>query len=464
MKKIYALFILISAVCHAQKENNIWYFGNKAGLDFNSGSPVSLNNSAMYTGEPSASMADSNGDLLFYTDGITVWNKNHIAMPNGNGLHGQLSVTQGALIMKKPGALNIYYIFTNHGIYNITNPYGLQYSEVDMGLEGGNGDITMKNVPIIALTTEKLGAIMINTTDYWIITHGKANNFFYAYRVTSAGIDSTPVTTPIGSVTTGLDGQYSGQLKISPNGTNIVACNGSMGVELFDFDITTGILSNEKTLYTGPEQYGVEFSASGKMLYASINGRKLLQFNVMASDVAASVSVIEDTDPEGYGFFYGMQLATDGKIYIVGVQSHKMSVINNPEISGAGCNAAIETLDLGLGTGSFGLPTFCATPFYRAYTHVDSEPPATAFNDIPKGISPNGDLFNETFNLSGMDVIHITVFNRYGMEVYSRSNYINEWHGQDSNDNNLPSGTYYYYVQTPSFAKTGWVYVNRESD
>jgi gliding motility-associated-like protein len=81
---------------------------------------------------------------------------------------------------------------------------------------------------------------------------------------------------------------------------------------------------------------------------------------------------------------------------------------------------------------------------------------------IPRGISPNNDGDNDTFDLTGLGATKVTIFNRYGKEVYSRNNYINEWMGQSDNGDELPTGTYFYVVQTASDSKTGWVYVNRE--
>ncbi|WP_294819910.1 choice-of-anchor L domain-containing protein [uncultured Flavobacterium sp.] len=82
---------------------------------------------------------------------------------------------------------------------------------------------------------------------------------------------------------------------------------------------------------------------------------------------------------------------------------------------------------------------------------------------VPRGISPNGDNMNETFDLTGMDVTKITIFNRYGTEVFSYGAYVDQWHGQDSGNNELPSGTYFYSIETGSGeSKTGWVYINRE--
>jgi gliding motility-associated-like protein len=83
--------------------------------------------------------------------------------------------------------------------------------------------------------------------------------------------------------------------------------------------------------------------------------------------------------------------------------------------------------------------------------------------DIPKGVSPNGDGLNDTWDLTGYNVKKVEIFNRYGTKVYSKSNYVNEWHGQSDNSNELPDGTYYYVVEfNDSPVKTGWVYINRE--
>lgn len=83
---------------------------------------------------------------------------------------------------------------------------------------------------------------------------------------------------------------------------------------------------------------------------------------------------------------------------------------------------------------------------------------------IPKGISPNGDQMNDTFDLSGMGVTKLTIFNRYGTDVYSFSgNYTKQWGGESSNGNDLPDGTYFYVIHKNNGAKvTGWVYINRE--
>ena len=117
MKKLIpALIILLFALnSNAQKEAWKWYFGYSAAMDFSAGAPVALYDCAMSQYEGSSSIADHDGNLLFYTDGISVWNKNHNVMPNGYGLYGDPSSTQSSLIVPRPGSDSIYYIFTTSG-------------------------------------------------------------------------------------------------------------------------------------------------------------------------------------------------------------------------------------------------------------------------------------------------------------------------------------------------------------
>ena len=86
---------------------------------------------------------------------------------------------------------------------------------------------------------------------------------------------------------------------------------------------------------------------------------------------------------------------------------------------------------------------------------------------IPSGISPNGDGKNDTFDLSGLSgILNVQIFNRWGMLVYEKDNYINEWYGQLKNTSTLvPTGTYFYIINfASSEAKSGWVYLMREKD
>lgn len=106
MSKTYITLILLfvaALTAHAQKEANVWYFGHNAGIDFSSGSPKILTDGQIYTDEGVASVCDTSGKLLFYTDGSNIWNAKHQVMPNGSGLLGNFSSSQSAIIIPKIG-------------------------------------------------------------------------------------------------------------------------------------------------------------------------------------------------------------------------------------------------------------------------------------------------------------------------------------------------------------------------
>ncbi len=83
---------------------------------------------------------------------------------------------------------------------------------------------------------------------------------------------------------------------------------------------------------------------------------------------------------------------------------------------------------------------------------------------IQKGISPNGDGKNDTFDLTGYNVKTLSIYNRYGRKEYSFNNYTNEWSGQSDGGGELPDGAYYYQIdRTDADSLTGWIYINREN-
>ena len=183
MKKaeILILFLFLVFELSAQKEANIWYFGNRAGIDFNYNPPKALLNSKMVSKEGCSSVSDSNGNLLFYTNGVNVWNKNHDIMENGSGLFGSTNSVQSALVVKQPGN-NCYYVFTTDSI-NAT-PYkdlpnrGLFYSIVDMSKQNGIGSVSLKNKFLFRSTDEKISAVEhIDRKSIWVaVTKNKSDS------------------------------------------------------------------------------------------------------------------------------------------------------------------------------------------------------------------------------------------------------------------------------------------------
>lgn len=378
MKKyLFFITILSMLVSQAQGEANIWYFGQNAGLDFNSGSPVALTNGQLITDEGCATISNNSGQLLFYTDGITVYNRNHLIMVNGTGLMGHPSSTQSATIVPKPGSNNLYYIFTTD---NEHDPNGFRYSIVDLNLDSGNGAVTTdKNVLVYTPTIENLGITKHgNGQDYWIITHGWNNNNFIAYQLTSSGLNLTPIVTPIGQIITGSSTDYvaAGTIKISPSGSKLAFTSVSDIAQLFNFNNSTGVLSNEITLTTeSGDLYGAAFSPDESLLYISNTFGKIQQFNLNATDVPNSDIVIYNGNIPGQ-----MQVGPDNKIYVAFGSRFFLGVINSPNVLGLGCNFVLNGIDLAGKKSKLGLPSFNQSFFFVPSIQLDNSCEGEAIN------------------------------------------------------------------------------------
>lgn len=365
----------------AQNAANWWYFGGNSGLDFSSGSPVAIANGQLNTNEGCATISDNNGNLLFYTDGVTVYNSQHTAMPNGVGLMGCLSSTMSSIIVPFPGSTTQYYIFTTDcHENNMAN--GLRYSVVDMTLAGGLGDVipATKNTLIQLAICEKVTAVKnASQTGYWIISHENNGNGFYAYQLTSAGFNMTPVVSNMG-ISVAANGAFNvvaGYLKTSHQGdkiaiahTNIINSVNYGITEIFDFDNNTGNIANPISFVNGETNraYGLEFSPNDRYLYVSCtnNGANTYQIDLQAGTSAAVIASI--TTIGNNNITVGaLQLAPDGKIYQARLQSSSLNVINNPNLGGASCNFAAAAITLGATISRLGLPNFVQSitvPFF----------------------------------------------------------------------------------------------------
>jgi gliding motility-associated-like protein len=366
--KIKLLFLLCfySLTSLAQGEANIWYFGDHAGLDFNSGNPIPLTDGQLVTQEGCATISNAAGKLLFYTDGTTIYNRNHQIMINGSGLMGHSSSTQSATIVPKPGSSSLFYVFT---LDASARANGFRYSIVDITLDGGLGGVTSdKNVLIYTPSCEKISIVKhANSIDFWVITHGFNNDLFYAHLLTSAGLNTSAVISKSGIIVNQDNDGYNsmGYMKIAPNGSKLILCHQFLDTsELFDFNNSSGVVSNPKVLLSNYGQfYGAEFSPNSEVLYLLTQiGRNLYQFDLTAPNVASSVQVIHTFSK----FLGALQLGPDKKIYIAVYEQSKLSVINNPDALGVACNLQIDSIDLAGKICKLGLPAFNQSFFFES--------------------------------------------------------------------------------------------------
>lgn len=368
------ILVVVTSNSLAQKQANNWYFGQNAGLSFATGSPVTLLNGQLNTNEGCATLSDSSGNLLFYTDGITVYNKAHAVMANGTGLTGDPSSTHSAIIIPMPCNDTLFYIFT---VDNEAGPNGIRYSLVNIVPNGGNGVVTIKNQSILTPATEKLTAVShCNGTDVWMIAHGWNNNNFYSWRISCDSIED-PVISGVGikhPIDTLSTLQSIGQMKVSPLGDKLAIVIYTGGdtakttIQLFDFDNYTGVISNPLKLPGYGPMYGLEFSPDGSKLYVSATTggsfgpfmNRCFQFDISSSDTnTIKLSRTEIFAGEGLPNPPGqIQIATDGKLYIARTGDTTIDRINNPNLPGLACEYQEGVINLMGRQSRFGLPPF----------------------------------------------------------------------------------------------------------
>ena len=331
---LVCLFIALPSFLIAQSQN-IWYFGSMAGLDFNVNPPIPIS-SGLNALEGTATTCSINGELLFYTNGATIWDRQHQIMPNGSGLAGGASSAQAALIVPLPGSCHIYYQFTTE---DHNSDGGLAFSIIDMCLHGGLGDVvsSLKNIQLENRTAEGLTAIRhANGEDVWILSHKLGSNEFMVYLLTASGLNTTPVKSSIGSVF-GSDAHI-GRIKASHLGDKIVSVASFRNIyEMFDFNKATGNITNHMDLKpiigSGRFVYGIEFSPNDSLLYMSTFyvSCDLLQLDLHSMQQTHLQSIA------GHYHFGSLQLGPDGNIYVARSNQPFLDVIHSPDVPGPGC-------------------------------------------------------------------------------------------------------------------------------
>ncbi|MGE5108959.1 MAG: PKD domain-containing protein [Sphingobacteriales bacterium] len=432
---LFIFFNCITFTSYSQQGNN-WYFGENAGLTFNTNPPSALLDGQLFTFEGCASISDNSGRLLFYTNGVTVWNKQHQVMPNGADLKGNLSATNSAIIIPKPGSDSIYYIFTAGAVE--TNNEGYFFSEVDISLQGGLGDVTaVKNIPLYSPSTEKLTAVRhSNGIDVWVITKALGNTEWKVYKVDCNGVNTTPVTSLAGHQPSAFFNNVNvGCIKSSPDGTKIAAVNTAEAYwELFQFNTSTGILSNGLLFPASPRPYGVEFSPDSKLAYIgqewlppnNVDGG-VFQYNLATYDSAA-IDASKMLIGNAIDWVGALQLGPDNKIYC-GLQFQPfLAVINSPNLPGLACNFSGLQVETGGNLPRRGLPVFfpglitnknadfnytintdCSTVNFSATTTVTGN--VTWQWDFGDGTTGTGQNISHTYAASGptKDTVRLTV-------------------------------------------------------
>ena len=384
-----------------------------------------------------ATVSDSLGNVLFYTDGNYVYDRTNSYMPNGTGLLS-MDADQSVCVVQNIWDDNLFYIFTINGPGwppPVPNG-GLHYSVVDMTLNGGLGDIVtgQKNISLLGNSNYPISMTMArhhNNKDAWLIIHNALSNHnFYAFLITSGGIQGPVVSSS--TMWAPNIATNEGSMKVSPDGTKLIAPYED-SLECCHFNSSTGkithlfsIHADAGPLFDNGWSY-LEFSIDSKYLYRSgedWNNARIYQYDATLED---SVHFAQSETYVGHSLHgVHLQMGPDWKIYGDESIIDSMCVINKPATGGIGCNFQANAVYLNLWGCGHGLPQFLQK--YKAYLHHSGQcqwdsihfsgdiwPPADSihwdFGDPASGPANYSNLPNSShiYNTSGSFTVELFV-------------------------------------------------------
>ncbi len=350
---------------------NHWYFGRNAGINFTP-QATALDDGAMVAPEGAATVSDRNGELLFYTNGSTVWNRDHEVMANGTNLGGDSTVTQAAMIVPVSGvtaageqSATIFYIFMPDKIYG-NYSYDMRYAIVDIKQDSAKGAVIVKNQPLFKNSTERITASGFGTGNTWAIGHEYGNNTFRAYSVGSQGIEA-PTVSSEGSIHEFREPLHGkGYMKLASNGELLgVALPGNGNrLEIFEFD-SIGQVSDGVSIdinEPGAEVYGLEFSSDTRKVYITTNkaSSRLIQYSLDSLGTDNAKADIEATKLvvfSGGQSLGAIQTGPDRQVYVAVENSQSLGIINGPTSDNPSFSPTAFPL-LGGTASLLGLPNF----------------------------------------------------------------------------------------------------------
>ncbi len=406
------LLILFSTSVFAQeKEGFNWIFGYGAWMTWNatqtidgmSGLPTPLAGAKISQWEGSLSMSDRDGNLMFYSDGVSIWNKNHIVMPNGSGMTGLSDAAQSGIVIPYPGQSNKFILFT----IGQAGSNNLAYSVVDMTLDNGLGDIVsgQKNIPLTGQTSvlgENIATVkMSDGSGYWLIAAGRGEpSTINVWKVTSSGVATScfaSSTLPYSIADIDYANHSEAYLRFSPDGKYFALPTLVQNRIFFgEFNSQTGTFPIIKQI-TGYPCYGLDFNASGKLLYTIEPYNKIIHCykfaDLLASSDPSSMAHYTMTHA-GTAYSWPLQLGPDGRLYSTIANTQNMLVIDNIDDYGNSTAHVVSGLIPSGTSGGLGLPTF------PSYVFASIENTCSYFTDDIWyfGSGGGGIMFNEDTN------------------------------------------------------------------
>ncbi|MEM9858237.1 MAG: T9SS type A sorting domain-containing protein [Bacteroidota bacterium] len=513
--KIVLFFFICQGIAVAQgKHDYMWMIGEgnlsgdvyPVGVEFNFNDQkldidVFFRPTDMYL--TNASICDEKGNLLFYTNGCFIVDASHEMMMNGDSLNPTLysdlrcrgdfpsgSVPQSMIILPHPheDSSHLYYVI--HQLVELgTQPVNfflstLLYTQVDMTKNGGLGAVTGKRQVIYQdsakLHLSQLTAVKHeNGKDWWILFSERKSNTYLRTHLSGTGfsvVEKQDIGFPVSR-----EGEGGGQAVFSPDGQKYVRYTPKDGAYIYDFDRSTGLLSNfEQVLIQdtlGSSSGGIAISPNSQYLYVS-NVRNLYQLDLSADDIAGSLLHIAAYDGSLTPFpanFYLMQLGPDCKIYMISTNGvYTMHIIHQPDERGAACQFEQNGINIWLATGErvgtgISIPNF---PNYRLGVGPPCDPDiATSVRVVPGKrqelnieIYPNpttGQFFISFNNQDKKDKLTLSITDVTGKIVYFEQ-IMPTYAGRNNllvGDHSLLSGLYFVTLSNSHNTQTAKIYI-----
>ena len=353
MKSLILLLIsnfFISYLAISQKEDWLWYneFG---GLTFNTSdtSPKFITNSRAKGERITATIADKDANLLFYTDGDTVWNRNHKIMPNGVlSIDEVLQTNKPNLVCNMPGNKNMYYLIYTAGDDKC------YYAIIDMKADAGFGDVTKMKILIDSNVRSFNVIYHSNGIDLWLLTYSAKDTLFKCFLITKNGINKNPLILPANKDIKKPD-VINRLLHVSPDGKKIVNTQ-YYRYDIYRFDNYNGYIEFQNSIYDSSLYFArsqpISFSSNSQFLYIFSYQTPT---NVDSSlteltEVCEQYFLLEDKNrinllknivfiesPSGYLSGHILKLAPNRKIYIGNIHTFVMGEITFPDSLGLNC-------------------------------------------------------------------------------------------------------------------------------
>lgn len=358
------------------RQTDNWFFYSNGGIQFTDAGVVSNNlpdgQNNLPLGNGTAALSDENGQLLIYTTGQRVYNRDHMNITGRDNLAGNLGSTQSALIIQNPSVSQMMYVFTTDQVTQ-EGTKGLNYSRVDMTAMSGNGAVMEYDVPLLSNGAPLLAGVKkSNGIDYWVLAHSLDDNKFHAFTVDASGVSSSSIESSVGPVISSdyNISDFGGYMKFSPKGDKLaLTSQGQRNLQLFSFDNSTGRVSNPVNIpVTFPSDlhipYCVEFSPDGTKLYVTVIHRSnmngiqntLYQYDLLNGNIETKLNDAPMGDD-----VIAVQLGRDGKIYVLRRFEYVFGAIENPNRSGTDCNYDENAISLSGAKAYNGLPNFVAS-------------------------------------------------------------------------------------------------------